>query len=146
MSIRTLLVIALATAPLAGCDGLGAGPCVHVFEDPVIRIADVQSAAGDAIDRVEFSEFRVRGTSVDADALADDPAYGVQVTSEGTLLCDVPCGFAVDEGAYEFRVEADGYQSRALDVEARFQDFSGGCPSSNSGSTEISVQLLDLIE
>lgn len=133
-----LILLALIT----GCGEEVGGPCVHRYEDPVLAIDEVRSTSGHGIDSVLLGKFRIDGTPVDAEMLTrTDAAYGVQVTSAGELRCDVPCGFGTEEGSYVFEVEAEGHESKQVDVVAAYDEFSGGCPSSNSGSTVIELDL-----
>ena len=70
----------------------------------------------------------------------DAPAFGISLVN-GELRCDTPCGFGVVEGPYEFTVKAPGYLDKRVTTMASYSRFDGGCPSSNSGSTEITVSL-----
>jgi hypothetical protein len=141
--IRRSIPLLLAAAALAGCDNpLGAGPCVHTYDDPVLEIDAARSTADAAIDAVILSELALDGRAVTpAELLGAAPDSGVEALDDGRIRCDVPCGFGYAEGSYAFTAAAEGYQPGALTVEARYDDFSGGCPSSSAGGTTVSVEL-----
>lgn len=120
--------------PLRPPAGGGRGRYPPVRADGATASASVGSAL--------LSAFRIDGSTVlPSELTRSDAVYGVQVTPDGELRCDAPCGFGTTEGRYRFTMEAAGYRPRSLDVEAVFEGFSGGCPSSNSGSTVITPEM-----
>lgn len=134
-----LAAVMVAAFVIDGCDFPGAGPCIHVYEDPVIRMAAVTGADGGTVGSVTLSGFAVDGRSVNASMLLE-AAYGVDVV-EGALVCDVACGFGTEPGTYTFTIDAEGHAPEPVTVEARYAEFSGGCPSSSSGSTVVDLEL-----
>lgn len=75
----------------------------------------------------------------------EDPVLAivrVEGSINGELRCDIPCGFGVLEGQYEFTVKAPGYLDHRVTTMASYRRFEGGCPSRNSGSTEITLSLV----
>lgn len=116
------------------------GPCVHTYEDPVLHVESVTDAQNGQ--RV----FAFRILEVTRNGVKQQPiflkivSYNV-VVYDTTLVCNVPCGFGTDEGAYTLRVSASGYRDTTISVNAKYAVFKGGCPSSNSGGTKFSFQM-----
>lgn len=145
MSARTALVSALAL--LAGCGGGGAdqappgdaGPCVHQSIDPVLAITAATSTGGTPIPALRLTAITVDGRPLPL-GLLDASARNV-VVSDGGIDCTVACGFGTQEGTYRFIASAPGHQPTAVQVDARYAVFQGGCPSSSSGSTPVVVTL-----
>ena len=126
-----------ATCLLSSCDLFLAGACDHEYRDPVLALALRSGGPG----TISLSGFSIDGRAVSAlDQLAVPPAFHVRVVDDA-LICEVPCGFGVEEGRYTFTAGASGFAPTPVDVEARYDDFDSGCPSSNSGSTQIAVLL-----
>ena len=125
---------------LAACQGWMAGPCEHVFKDPVLVVQlDVVGPLRPGI--VALTDFRLNERSQPSPAYwTGAPAYRAQIQGD-TLFCQATCGFSFDEGRYQFNASATGFDPRPVAVDARYQDFDGGCPSSNRGSTRITVTL-----
>lgn len=127
------------TLLFAACDLGGAGPCVHTYEDPVMRLS-AATTAGEPVEVVTLTNFELDSRPV-------EPAELMVVTENAELVgnaiqCEVECGVGTTEGTYTFVVHAEGFESESVTVEAAYSDFSGGCPSSNSGSTLVSVDLV----
>ncbi len=128
------------SASLSGCV-LGGGPCIHTYEDPVLVIREVRGPQGILLSPVTISGLAFAGRLVeDLAQYATPPGFNVQVVPEG-LRCVVACGLGVSEGIYDLTVVALGYAPKVVRVDARYRNFDGGCPSSNSGSTEVAVVL-----
>jgi len=138
MKRRWLSPIVAAVIVLPGCDAVGA--CLHTFEDPVLTIVRVEGSS------VLLNSVTISGVVVglqpvgNLGSLTTPPALGISLVN-GELRCDVPCGFGVQEGRYEFTVKAPGYLDHRVTAMARYSRFEGGCPSRNSGSTEITLTL-----
>src|SRR5688500_6696978 len=79
----TMIVLA------SGCDGLGAGPCVHTFEDPVLRITQARDRASDAaLPEVAITRVRILGYVQTPQLLT---AVSERVVMRGdTLVCSIP--------------------------------------------------------
>ena len=139
--LRAPQSVFLVSAVLSvGCAEPGAGPCVHTYRDPVLAITSVvDSESGGRIASILVTNVTISGRSEPVGALLD-VAFGASTRSD-TLVCGVPCGFGTSEGQYTFKAAAPGYTARQVSVNARFARFDGGCPSSNAGSTEVSVSL-----
>lgn len=133
--------VVVGTVLSVGCTEPGAGPCVHTYRDPVLAItAAADSASGARIASILVTDVALDGRSQPVGSLLLEVAFGASTRSD-TLVCGVPCGFGTSEGQYSFSATAPGYAVRQVSVNARFARFDGGCPSSNEGSTEISVSL-----
>jgi hypothetical protein len=93
------------------------------------------------LNSVTISDVVIRSRPIgDLGSLTQPPAVGMSLVN-GELRCDIPCGFGVLEGQYEFTVKAPGYLDKRVTTMASYSRFDGGCPSSNSGSTELTVSL-----
>lgn len=119
-----------------------AGPCVHIYEDPILVIESVSnSRSPDTLSQVRIYDITVDSARQDLTSLADDPSQNVSV-QDSTILCTIPCGFGKKDGTYRFNARAEGYQDTTLAFEdVNYEIFNGGCPSSNSGSTEVSFEM-----
>lgn len=130
--------IVAAVIVFEGCDAVGA--CLHTFEDPVLSIVRVEGSSL-LLTSVTISDVVVAFQLVgNPGSLTTPPAVGLSLV-DGELRCDVPCGFGVQEGRYEFTVKAPGYLDHRVTTIASYSRFEGGCPSRNSGSTEITLSL-----
>ena len=137
LGMRWLLVG--SSVLLAGCD-IGAGPCIHTFEEPILRITDARDATtNQAINTVLLTNVRVGGIW-QAPALLMGKAERAAARGD-TLECTVPCAFATLGGPYRFEVQSPGYFRDSVAIEAQYRSFDGGCPSSSRGSTQTSVRL-----
>lgn len=136
---RGWLAPLVATAlVLEGCDSVGA--CVHGFEDPVLTLVRVEGSSV-LVNSVTISDVVIALQPVgNLASLTTPPALGVSLVND-MLRCDVPCGFGIQEGRYEFTVKAPGYIDQRVTTMASYSRFEGGCPSRNSGSTEITLSL-----
>lgn len=135
---RSVFVVVGAVLSV-GCEP-GGGPCIHTYRDPVLAITAARdSASGARIASILVTDVAFGGRSQPVGSLLG-LAFGASTRSD-TLVCGIPCGFGTSEGQYTFSATAPGYAVAQVSVNARFARFDGGCPSSNSGSTEISVSL-----
>ena len=138
MKRRWLAPIVAAVIVLQGCDAVGA--CLHTFEDPVLTIVRVEGSSV-LLNSVTISDVVIALQPVgNLGSLTVTPAQGISL-GNGELRCDIPCGFGVLEGRYEFTVKAPGYLDQRVTTMASYSRFDGGCPSSNSGSTELTLSL-----
>ena len=139
MKRRWLAPIVAAVIVLPGCDAVGA--CLHTFEDPVLTLVRVEGSSV-LLSSVTISDVVIALQTVgNLGSLTVTPAQGISLVN-GALRCDVPCGFGVQEGRYEFTVKAPGYVDQRVTTLASYRRFEGGCPSRNSGSTEITLTLV----
>lgn len=136
-------VLAVPLALLAACEPQF-GPCIHTYEDPVIRIKDVRdtTASQPVYAPLLITNVRVAGFVQTRDLLLGK-SERVEMRGD-TLVCAIPCGFGTQEGAYRFAVEVPGYYRDSVSLDARYRDhrsLNGGCPSSSFGPTEVTVRL-----
>jgi hypothetical protein len=116
------------------------GACDHTFEEPVLTLVRVEGNSV-LLNSVTISDVVIRSRPIgDLGSLTQPPAVGMSLVN-GELRCDIPCGFGVLEGQYEFTVKAPGHLDKRVTTMASYARFEGGCPSRNSGSTEISLSL-----
>ena len=137
------LGLLLALTPLAGCGGnygCGAG---YSIQNPALELTGVtDSHTGAAISRVVLSNIRFGGSAVTDLRSLVPPALAHGVTIAGdTLVCDVPCGFGLSSGAYQFTATAAGYQAATKEFTGGQTFDSGDCPTSTTGSTRIRFTL-----
>lgn len=139
---RNVVVILLSFA-LWSCEkpkDATVGPCVHTYEDPVLHVESVTNAQNNQLVPA------IRILEVTRNGIRQQPGY-LRIISynavafDTTLVCNVPCGFGTDEGAYTLRVSAPGYRDTVIAVNGKYAVFKGGCPSSNSGGTKFSFQM-----
>lgn len=139
-------IVALATltglTALAACDIAGPGVRVHRYEDPVLTLTSVRSAYGAPVDSVVLGDFTIDGRPVSGASLVTEAHHGVELLDDGRLLCRGECGFGTLEGTYRFTAAAEPYGSAAVEVDALYDEFHGGCPSSSAGTTEAEIMLL----
>lgn len=123
------------------------GPCVHTYEDPVLHIKSVKNKnTGTDILEIQIHSLQKDGIPIKVDSTSS--AYLIQASKgynvtirDSNLVCGIPCGFGFDEGSYQFVVSADGFRDTIIAVNAKYAVFKGGCPSSNSGGSQINIQL-----
>ncbi|MBL8989678.1 MAG: hypothetical protein JNJ80_25640 [Gemmatimonadetes bacterium] len=132
------LAVVTAVVVATGCLSVG-GPCVHEYRDPVLTIDIVGSPRPPAVD---LRDIRIDGRDSGGLALlVAGPSFGATVIGD-TLRCAGRCGIGTTEGTYTFATSAPGFRTQLVEVNAKYRDSDGGCPSSNSGSTEYRLMLL----
>lgn len=146
---RTAALFAVGLGALAaihGCgpEDVGVGPCVHTYLDPVIHIPAVTDyATGEEIDSFVISDVVLDGQPIPVDRLTRVFSSGAEAEGD-SLVCSTPCGFGTDEGRYELTVSSSGYCPRRVDLEAQYDTFEGGCPSSNGGGVLLEISLASM--
>lgn len=142
---RVLVVLILAIA-VSRCDHEEefTGPCVHVYEEPVLNVLSVTNrATNQRLDAVWVRQVAFEGEDLDLLALRQSVSYRVSYTDSG-LYCNPPFGFGTANGHYTLSISADGFRDTVVTVSAAYSIYRGGCPSSNSGGTKFVVQLKPL--
>jgi hypothetical protein len=132
--------LVLSAIVFASCD-TGGGPCIHTYRSPIVEVrAARQAGSSAAIARVVLRGLAWNGVALDPSQMTYPPAHGVVVEGD-SILCDVPCGFATQDGEYTATVTAPGFRPKSLAVTARYALGHGGCPSWNDGGTEVEIEL-----
>ncbi len=133
----------------AGDDGADAGldgPCVHIFEEPVLHIEDARGGASDEpIAEIEIWDIEIDDTPVDPEAILaqwheDDDGLEYD-DATGRLICTIPCAMGTQAGEWSFSAYATGYADEVVTASARYDEHEGGCPSHSDGGTRIDVVL-----
>ena len=116
------------------------GPCVHIYEEPILHIEWVRNAqTGNYLRTIVLSEITI-------DSIRQDPFFllpesrGVAAV-ESTLVGNPPCAFGVQPGKYSFRVSAAGYRDSVVVCFPTYSINNGGCPSSSNGGLRINIAL-----
>ena len=118
-----------------------AGPCIHMYREPVLSIQKITSLpSGATLPVATLSQFTFNGSPITANELVSQSSSNVVVKSN-SLECTTPCGFGTAEGRYEFLTSADLHQSKMTSTMAGYSVFSGGCPSASDVGTDISLDL-----
>lgn len=141
--------LSLLTLLATSCGGGGAGPCVHLIEDPLVRILLAQGR--ETSSRIEtplhLFDFYLDGLEV-ADVgsvLNPNPLSSIttNITVSGdTLQCTTPCSFGSMPGEYRFSVSAQEYRPDTVQLVAEHAGSEGGCPSRSFGGTqEVIIEL-----
>ncbi len=136
------LIVVLGPACGGGNDSEDpvAGPCMHIYSEPVVIIDSVKdSVSGSNISVVSVDAVSIRGLALSPTELTQTAR---NLVLDGSLFtCTLPCGFGQDSAPYVFRVQATGFKPQTVSVSAAYRLSSGGCPSSSTGGTRVSVVL-----
>lgn len=117
------------------------GPCVHIYEDPILTIQTVTSEeTGDAISPLIIDELKLDSNEIDIVFMMGGITKNLTF-SDSLLICTVPCGFGTEEGTYEMTVSADGYNDSTVSTQAKYENSESGCPGSSSEGSQISFTL-----
>jgi hypothetical protein len=130
-----------------GCNGNIVRACDFSYADALLHITSATDVTtGATLGDVVIKDVRFGGVPVtDLRSLVDIAPLAKGVTIEGAQIrCVVSCGFAVDEGRYEFVVSKPGYKDYPVAIDAHFNKVSGDCERTLSRGVEISVQLAPL--
>ena len=114
------------------------GPCVHTYEEPVLNILSISGDESTAITQANIYSISIDGNHRDPSFLIMESSNNVTI-SDTTLICTVPCGFGTASGQYQFTIVSEGYEPKSITVNADYEVFKGGCPSSNSKGTRINI-------
>ena len=117
------------------------GPCEHKYLDPILEIRNVSDEqSGQAITAFKITAVEIEDSSIDLHQFVNDVSFNI-VLYDSVLYCNPPCGFGLDDGDYRLKISAIGYRDTTVTFNAQYLDFKGGCPSSSSGSTEVSFKM-----
>jgi len=116
---------------------------VHRYLTPILKVTSATVAgSGAGIDSLYVTSVLLDGQSYSFESLLETTTTGVELV-DGVLVGVVPFGFGILRGRYSITVVAPGLNSATVEVEAAYREFGGGCPSYNSGPTEVVVQLAE---
>jgi hypothetical protein len=119
------------------------GPCVHVYEEPILHIESVRNAqTGAHIASVVLSEVRV-------DSVRQNPLLLLAGSSrmavlDSVLIGNPPCAFGTQPGLYSFKVSASGFRDTVVTYSASYLTNRGGCPSSSTGGSRVRIDMQPL--
>lgn len=137
----------LACIVIAGCRSGTGNACDFVYLDPLVSIVEVTDAVTDEpIASVRLQSLHWNGHDI-ADARffteVGAPTHGVTALG-GDLVCEVACGFANQEGLYNFTVHHDGYRDTTVSINATYRKVERTCPIRGSGGVILQLQLSPL--
>ncbi len=118
-------------------DNDGIGPCVHTYNEPILNVSSINDTLNNiSLQFVKLYDLKINGfKTLGLNAIST--SYSI-VSGDSIFYCNVPFGFGVEEGKYEFIIEADGYNPKKITIEnVNYSIFEGGCPSYNDGGTQI---------
>ena len=122
-------------------EGSTVGPCVHIYEEPILTIESVTSAGtGVEISSVSIFEVMIDSISVTPAELTHEISENVTL-KDSAIVCYVPCAFGTQAGFYQFSVSAQGHQESSLNTTAEYKTSEGGCPSRSDDGEKISFTL-----
>jgi hypothetical protein len=117
------------------------GPCEHKYLDPVLEITNVSDEqSGQAITAFKITAVEIEDRSNDLHQLINNVSFNI-VWYDSVLYCNPPCGFGFEDGDYRLKISAIGYRDTTAAIDAQYQNIKGGCPSSSSGSTVVSIKM-----
>lgn len=142
---RILIFLPAIFLLIISCESPGdaeVGPCVHFYEDPILLIESISDAeSGNQIPQVNIYDIYIDSVKQDLSSLVSDSSQNVSV-EDSVISCQTPCGFGTQDGSYRFSVDANNYQTKTLSIEqVEYENFEGGCPSRNYGSTTMQFEL-----
>jgi hypothetical protein len=118
----------------------GFGPCIHTYEEPILHITAIRDTVNNVNIRFVLRELKINN-SMQYGAYHMIPSYSM-VSDDSIFYCNVPFGFGVENGKYQFIIEAEGYQPKHFTIESvDYSVFKGGCPSYNDGGKRITLYL-----
>ena len=137
--IQTLFLVSLLGCIEAG-DGTGIGPCVHIYQEPILHIQSVTNAeSGAMIETIIITDVTIGSASVDLRLLISESRRIALLDS--SLIGNPPCSFGTQDGTYSFSVSASGFRDTLIIADAAYSRFEGGCPSRSFGGRRITIQL-----
>jgi len=151
MGLRSILRSTILLAVVVLCMQLSCGkstnpnvgPCLHVFEEPILHIVSARNAhTGTSLRSIMISDIEIDGIRQDPFSLAIE-SRSVAVL-DSSLVCNPPCAFGIQAGMYTFRVSADGCRDTVVTCYPDYTVNKGGCPSSSSGGLRISLDLQEI--
>ena len=118
----------------------GIGPCIHTYNEPILHLESIQDSLSNNISFVKLYDLRINGSLQTGESPIIN-SYSI-VADDSIFYCNIPFGFGVEEGKYEFTIEAEGYKPKNFTIEnVTYSIFEGGCPSFNDGGKRIDLSL-----
>jgi hypothetical protein len=143
--IALLLGIGISLITIISCDpeknGDLIGPCVHIINEPILHITSIRDTIiNKAIPFIEITDLKINGYHQTGISPIIE-SYSI-VANDSIYYCNVPFGFGVEEGIYEFTIKADGYPPKQILIEdVNYSIFEGGCPSFNDGGKRVELVI-----
>jgi len=137
--LKIVLVVSIIFFLLSCEEGNGVGPCVHTYDEPILNITSVVDTVNYNHPRfVILRELKING-SREYGAFPLMVSYGI-VVNDSIFYCNIPFGFGVEEGKYEFIIEAEGFPQKQITIEnISYSVSEGGCPSYNDGGKRVEL-------
>ena len=122
-------------------NGGSIGPCIHTNNEAILHVTAVRDTANNKfIDFIKIRDLKVNGFS-EFGLIPTINSYSV-VSDDSIYYCNVPFGFGVNPGNYEFTIEADGYAAKRITIpNVDYSIFEGGCPSFNDGGKRVVLYI-----
>jgi hypothetical protein len=121
----------------------GIGPCVHIYEEPILHIEWARnSSTGSYLRTIVLSDIMIDSTKQDPFWLVTE-SRNVAVL-DSTLVCNPPCAFGTQPGRYLLRVSGNGVRDTVIVCDPSYKINNGGCPSSSNGGLRITIDLRSL--
>ncbi len=141
MKLHNIIVLLVVLGLFSCGEDDSVGPCVHTYKEPVFNVESIQ----DTINNVSLRFVKLYSLKIDN--LTQNPAsalfesYSV-VTDDSVFYCNIPFGFGVEEGKYEFIIEAENYEPKTFTIEnVRYSIHDGGCPSYSDGGMKLKLYV-----
>ncbi len=136
-----LLALMLAAFQLS-CNGGGGGigPCVHIYEEPILFIETARNIqSGGYLKTIVLSGITI-------DSIKQDPFFLISQSRsvaalDSSLVCNPPCAFGTQAGKYTFKVSASGCRDTVVTCYPDYAIQKGGCPSSSNGGLRINIDM-----
>ena len=140
-SFKYILIIIVILCFLSCNEDNGIGPCVHTYKEPILNITSLRDTVNYNHPRfIILRELKINGSKqFGANPLLE--SYAI-VADDSIFYCNIPFGFGVKEGKYEFIIEAEGFQPKQITIEnVSYSVFEGGCPSYNDGGKRVELVI-----
>lgn len=140
-SFKIILIIIVIFCFLSCHEENGIGPCVHTYKEPILNITSISDTVNYNHPRfIILRELKINGSK----QFGSNPlleSYAI-VADDSIFYCNIPFGFGVEEGKYEFIIEAEDFQPKQITIEnVSYSVFDGGCPSFNDGGKRIELNI-----
>ena len=138
-SYKIIFIVIITFCFLSCEENNSTGPCVHTYNEPILNITSIRDTVNFNHPRfIILRELKING-SKQFGAYPLTASYSI-VTNDSIFYCNIPFGFGVEEGKYEFIIEAEGFQPKQITIEnVSYSVFEGGCPSYNDGGKRVEL-------